>query len=128
MRFIHRRYRLCRVCCTLALLCSALLLLAHHSLVYRPSDLAFLELNACPACFGVHLCQLFGTDRVQLAGACAMAFRRLHAHSFRLATLDLLQQRLVQREEYLSRHVERPSRHLQETGAPERVDSVRRLR
>ena len=128
MRFIHRRYRLFRVCCTLVLLCSALLLLIRHWFVYHPSDLAFLELNACPACFGVHLCQLFGTDRVQLAGACTMESHRLHAHPFRLATLDLLQQRLVQREEYLSRHVGRPSRHLQETGTPERVDSVRLFR
>ncbi|UJR31397.1 hypothetical protein I4U23_018891 [Adineta vaga] len=28
----------------------------------------FIELNSCPACFGVRLCHLFGTDRVQLTG------------------------------------------------------------
>ncbi|CAF3804069.1 unnamed protein product [Adineta steineri] len=38
------------------------------SFIYSPSNLDFIELNSCPACFGVHLCPLFGTPYVQLSG------------------------------------------------------------
>ncbi|CAF3843133.1 unnamed protein product [Rotaria sp. Silwood1] len=68
MQFRFRRT--CRIRWFLILLVVFIILFfsINKWLIYTPSSIGFLELNTCPACFGISLCHLFGTNNVQLSG------------------------------------------------------------
>jgi len=68
MQFRFRRNRRFRSFLLLILLFLILSFIVYKFFIYTPSNLHFIELNSCPACFGVHLCPLFGTNHVQLSG------------------------------------------------------------
>ncbi|CAF3662262.1 unnamed protein product [Rotaria sordida] len=62
--------RTCRIRWFLILFIVLIILffLINKWLIYTPLSIDFLELNACPTCFGISLCHLFETNNVQLSG------------------------------------------------------------
>jgi hypothetical protein len=68
MLFRFRRHGRVRLFIVFIVILIILSFFVNKWFIYTPSSLDFLELNACPACFGVQLCHLFGTNHVQLSG------------------------------------------------------------
>ncbi|CAF1427927.1 unnamed protein product [Adineta ricciae] len=68
MSFKFKRFCRWRLCLLYIPLLFILYLIFNNLFIYSPSNLRFVELNSCPACFGVRLCHLFGTNAVQLTG------------------------------------------------------------
>ncbi|CAF2709507.1 unnamed protein product [Rotaria sp. Silwood2] len=67
------QFRFTRTCrirwfLTLFVVLIILFLLINKWLIYTSSSIAFLEVNACPACFGISLCHVFETNAVELSG------------------------------------------------------------
>ncbi|CAF1429677.1 unnamed protein product [Adineta ricciae] len=68
MSFKLKRFCRWRLCLLYIPLLFILYVIFNNLFIYSPSSLRFIELNSCPACFGVRLCHLFGTNDVQLTG------------------------------------------------------------